>query len=672
MKVSVKWLSKYVDLPDDLDRLTDRLTNIGLNLEDIQQVGNDTVLDLEVTSNRPDCLSHIGVAREISAALGLELKLPQIKFQESDRTVQQYCCVDIECPDLCPRYTARIIDNVKVGPSPRWLTQSIETLGLRSVNNVVDVTNFVLLEMGQPLHAFDYHKLTGGKIIVRTARSGEQITAIDQSRHPLNDLQMIIADASLPVAVAGVMGGADTEVSSDTTCVLLESAQFDPLSVRRTARALNLHSESSFRFERGIDPAGVDSASRRAAGLIAELAGRTVAKGVIDLWPGKAEPATITLKRSAIKRLLGIELDWLGAQQILKNLGFQLLEATDDQLTVRVPSHRRDVSRPVDLIEELGRMEGYDKVPTGQTIRLTAQPSSHLENLSQLVGDSLNACGFFEIVTPTFQQDSHARLLVDVPPERMLRVADHLSRQWNILRSSLLPSLLEVRRLNQDAGSDQSDLYEISRIFLPSQAGKLPNEQRSLALLCCRDLRVIFGALEQIVQVTNAKELLRFKPVKLPWYLSGSSAEVFLDDKVIGQAGVITAQIQDMFELRAPVALAQISFDALLALPVEPPKYQPLPRFPAIDRDLSLVFDEQVRWQDVQDLIISTAGNELEQVQFIDLFRGRQIPRGKKSITLSLRFRRSDGSLTHEQAEEFQALILSALEKKLNAVLRAQ
>jgi len=670
MKVSVLWLRRYVDWPGDLDVLTDRLTHTGFNLEEIIDVGSDVVVDLEVTSNRPDCLSHIGIAREISAAFDLELKLPSVDLMEGIKSVEQYCSVQVDCPELCPRYTARIIDNVKIGPSPQWLVQHLEALGLRSVNNVVDVTNFVLLEIGQPLHAFDYHKLKGGKIIVRRAGCGQQITAIDETRHELNDQRMVIADASVPVAIAGVMGGVDTEVSGGTTCVLLESAQFDPLSVRRTARALNLHSESSFRFERGVDPQVVDWASRRAAGLIQELAGGQIASGVVDVWPIQKPAATVTLKRQQIKRLLGIDLDWSRAKQILTNLGFELSQITDDQLTVVVPWHRRDVHRGVDLIEELARIEGYHKVPVSETIKIVAQGTSHLEHTTRLVGESLNACGFFETVTQTFQQDSQAQLLTDVPPERMLRVADHVSRQWNVLRCSLLGSLLAVRRTNQHAGNQQGDLYEIARVFLPADDGKMPNEQRMLGMLSCRGTRVVCGALEQVVDDMKLDKNIEFRPADRPWYQPGSGAEVLLGGQAIGHTGLISAAVQDAFDLRGAVAVAEVSFQILLDQPTQPAKYQPLPRFPAIDRDLSLIVDQQVSWQQIRDLATSVDVGQLQQVQFVDLFQGKQIPKGKKSVTLTMQFRQSDSSLTHQQADEFQSRILNVLQEKLNATLR--
>jgi len=672
MKVSINWLRRYVDVPGDLDHLTDRLTQTGFNLEGIERVGDDVVLDLEVTSNRPDCLSHVGIAREISVAFDLQFKPPQVELKESDAPVDQYCSVRIDSPDLCPRYTARIIDGVKVGSSPAWMIELLEAVGLRPVNNVVDVTNFVLMELGQPLHAFDYHKLAGRKILVRRAVNGELITAIDQSRHELTDERLVIADASRPVAVAGVMGGLETEVGEQTTCVLLESAQFSPVSVRRTARELNLHSESSYRFERGVDPVGVELASRRAAALIQELAGGRIAAGVVDVWPGRTEPVTVTLKRDQIKRVLGIELDWQKAWRVLEKLGFELLDKSDGQVTVRAPSWRADVSRPVDLIEELARLEGFDKVPTRETIQVVAHPASALETVSQLVGDCLNACGFYETITPTFQDDRQAAVLTDTPSERMLRVADHVSRQWSVLRCSLLPSLLQVRRRNQDAGVQVSDLYELARVFPPGRSGPLPNERRNLALLSCRDLRVIRGALEQIADAMKLDVVLDFKPVRLPWYQSDAAAEVLLGDMVIGHAGVISREVQEMFDLRHPVSAAEVSFDVLLAQPVQPARYHPLPRFPAIDRDLSLILDEQVRWQQIREAIAAVGLEEMEEVNFTDLFRGKQVPKGKKSITISLRFRRADGSLTHEQADQFQARVLGALQEKLGAVLRAQ
>jgi len=382
MIVSWNWLKQYVTLDMPLEQLQRRLTMAGLNHEETREVGGDLAIDLEVTSNRPDCLGHLGVAREVAVLFGRELHVPQARPPEGDTPVEKLVEVQIDCPDLCPRYTARVIRGVKVGPSPRWLVRRLQTVGLTPINNVVDISNYVLMECGQPLHTFDYAKLKGPRIVVRRPRPGESIEAIDHRIYDLSPQMCVIADAEDPVAIGGVMGGAATEISAETTDVLVEAAEFNPVSIRNTARALNLHSDSSYRFERGVDPMGVDWASRRCCELILELAGGELARGVVDVGRRPPQPQLITLRLSQIERILGIEIPLERVREILLALGLREVEdgargregkeSASATLTLLPPSWRRDLTREIDLVEEVGRIHGYDAIPEDVGVPMVA------------------------------------------------------------------------------------------------------------------------------------------------------------------------------------------------------------------------------------------------------------------------------------------------------------
>ena len=411
MKVSLNWLTDYVDVGAvSAAELAEVFTNIGLCCDAIDQTDSDVVFDLEVTSNRPDCLGHIGVARELAAALDLELKLPDLSALPAEGpAVEELTSVDVQDPDLCPRYTARVIRGVKIGPSPGWMVERLEAMGIRSINNVVDVTNYVLLEYSQPLHAFDQDLLNEGRIIVRRALDGEVLVSIDETTCKLGEDMLVIADAKQAVAVAGIMGGLASQVCPETTNVLLESAQFDPLATRRAARALSLMSESSYRFERGVDPVGVDAASVRACQLILETAGGELAKGVVDVWAEAHEAATVALRPDRCRKLLGVDVDDQAQAEVLSRLGLEPKLARG-RITCTIPSHRPDLTREVDLIEEVARLHGYDRIPThGQVthkvIGMSAEERARRELRSVLAG-----AGFDEAVTFSFIDDEEARL----------------------------------------------------------------------------------------------------------------------------------------------------------------------------------------------------------------------------------------------------------------------
>lgn len=669
MKISLNWLNDYIETGLAPERIAAILSDLGFPCEGIEQLDDDTVLDVEVTSNRGDCLSHIGVARELAAATGKELKLPQIELAELDKGAAGYVEVEIAEPDLCGRYTARVIEDVKVGPSPDWMVRRLEAVGMRSVNNVVDATNYAMLETGQPPHAFDYATIEEGRIIVRKAVAGEQIVSIDGSKCELTDQMLVIADAKRPVAIAGVMGGLETEVSDKTTTLLLEEAHFDPVCVRTTSRRLALPSEAAFRFERTVDIEKVDWASRRTAQLIVQVAGGRVARGVVDAYPRRPEPREVTMRLSRLNKLLGIEVPSETVLSILSSLCF-MPRLSADVLTCLVPTWRSDILREVDLIEEVARVYGYDKVPTRRRIRIEAVPADAHQKLAESIGGFLNGCGFYETVTVTFIDRTIAGLFGEGDGVVNLGVRDVSRKSGNLLRQTLLGSLLEVLKTNVNARNLPCRVYEIADTFRPTaEKDALPDEKTKVALVCSGDFRELRGAVEGLIRHIDRRSAMDFIPADLPWAEVG--AEVTVNGRTVGTAAVFSELVRDTLDFKdlAPCG-AELDFAELMALRGAPVAIRPIPRFPAVERDLSIVVPEETPWRVIARAVEDSALAELEDVRFVDIYRGRGIAPNKKSVTLSLRFRDEDGTLTHETVDGYQATIVQSLNRAVGAELR--
>lgn len=669
MKILVSWLKDYIEIDLSAEQIAEILSDVGFACEGIESFGGDAVIDIEVTSNRGDCLGYIGVARELSAVTGNELKIPTIELDESKKDVAEFASVEIKEPDLCCRYTARIIEGVKVGPSPDWLRKRLEAVGLRSVNNVVDATNYAMLETGQPPHAFDYERISQGKIIVRKAILGEQIISIDGLKCDLNPDMLIIADAERPVAIAGVMGGLDTEVSEATTTILLEDAYFDPVTVRTTSRRLALPSEASFRFERIVDAEVVDWASKRTSQLITQAAGGKVAKGVVDIYPKRPERKKVMLRLSRLNKLLGIEVAAEEAIKILSALSFDP-QHKGDSMICTAPSWRSDVYREADLIEEVARVYGYSKIPTEKKIELEVVPVDAHQKLAESIGTYLNGCGFYETISVGFVEDSIAGLFAEEDVKNHLAVKDVSRKSANILRQSLIGSLLGVIKTNLNAKNTPCSIFEIADTFI--SAGKADNllvEETKLSLACDGDIRYLRGAIEGLIKSIDKDVSVAFVPAEFIWAEVG--AQMIVKGQAIGVAGVISQQVKDKFDFTeiTPCA-AELDFGQLMALQTGPVKVKPIPKFPAIQRDLSLVLDEKIIWSGIIEAINKKASEKLEDIEFVGVYRGKGIPAGRKSLTLSLRFRDPDGTLTHEAVDGFEAEIVKSLTKSVGAQLR--
>ncbi len=668
MIVSLNWLTDYVDVSAmPAAELGELLTRIGICCDGIDRTESDVLFDLEITSNRPDCLGHIGVAREIAAATGKPLQLPDLGgVPEAPPPAGELTDVAVPAADLCGRYTARVVRGVKVAPSPGWLIDRLAGAGLRGVNNVVDVTNYVLLEYGQPLHAFDYDLLAEHRIVVRRGRRGEEIVSIDGTRCTLTEEMLVIADAEKPVAVAGIMGGVESEINAKTVNLLIESAQFDPLATRRAARALALMTESSYRFERGVDPVAVDAASLRACQLILQTAGGRLAQGLVDVWADPYQPPLVTLRTRRCRDLLGVDVDDKTQAGILRRLGLAPRLA-GGKITCRIPPWRGDLRREVDLIEEVARLEGYEKIPLHDRVAHGVGPVSVEERARRRLRGALSAAGLDEAITYGFIDDAEAGMFGFAGG---VRVDPAARRSNNLLRPTLLPSLLAACKRNQDAGNADVGLYELAAVFPPAGDDALPAEYTQLALLAGRDLRELRAALEAAADEVAPGAKLEVVPAAVGGLARDASAEVRLDGECVGAVGRIAPEVLDAYGLDGPLSAATIRFDALLQRAGNLPAYRPLPRFPPVSRDLAVVLDEHLPWSRLEQAIRSAHQPRLEAVEYVTTYRGRQVPCGKKSVTVSLTYRSGEGTLRSEEVEAMVAEVVAAVSGALGAALR--
>ncbi|QDU45639.1 Phenylalanine--tRNA ligase beta subunit [Symmachiella dynata] len=672
MIVSWNWLKEYVPLEMSADDLTDKLTLSGLNLEGTEAFPEDLGIDLEVTSNRPDCLGHLGVAREIAALYDKPITIPDAQPSESAAKTAEATSVEIECDDLCPQYIARVVRGVKVAESPDWLKSRLETLGIRPINNIVDISNYVLMECGQPLHTFDMDKLHEGRIVVRRAQPGEKLTAIDQRDYELQPEMCIIADADRPVAIAGVMGGLETEISAATTNVLIEVADFRPLSIRNTARVLNLHSDSSYRFERGVDPHGMDWASRRCAELILELAGGELLEGAVVTGAGRTPNSDpVELRFSQISRILGIDVEPNEVVRILTDLGLELQgEASAASCRFVPPSWRRDLTREIDLIEEVARIYGYEQIPEDVLVPLTASSKRVFDHVADRVHNALNGNGYFESITMTFVDDDLLALFRPTGEGEPLRVEHSSRKRENILRQSLIPSLLQSRRENEKRGTFNARLYEISNVYLAASPGDRSGEPTRLSLVSGDSFFDVKGIVELLAKAVNHQSLVEVRPCELPSFAAGRGCEVLLNGQLWGWLGEIAADIKDKLNLRDDVTVAELDFGMLDRTADLTPQFVPTPQYPSSDRDLNFILDDATTWQQVAQTVKAAAGPLLEDLRFDSQFRGKQIPTGKKSYLLTARYRAADRTLTAEEVDASQQAVIAACREQLGAELR--
>ena len=672
MIVSKNWLSEYVAVDMSVEELTDRLTMSGLNLEGVESIGSDVAIDLEVTSNRADCLGHIGVAREVSVLFEQELKTPAPAPGVNGEKTADATSVQLDCPDLCHEYHARLVKGVKIGPSPDWLKDRLATAGINSVNNVVDVTNYVMLECGQPIHAFDFEKLDEGRIVVRRASKGEKIVAIDQREYALTEDMCVIADATKATAVAGVMGGLETEISDSTVNVLVETASFEPISVRATARALKLHSPSSFRFERRVNRHNIDWASQRCCELIQQVAGGEVLEGSVGAGESPVDRGPIEMRFSQVSRILGIEIPTDRCVHILVDLGLECTGQTADTASFVAPAWRLDLTREADLIEEIARIYGYDKIPDNATLPIVATARSTREQVGDVIRGLLPSCGFFEALTLSFISEEQRQLFR--PRGEVASVAvNHSTRSHeNQMRQSLVPSLLQCRRQNERHGTANAELFEVAKVYLSAGEGKCESEAEPtmLGVVAGRDYLTLKGVVETIAARVAPNAVLSAAPSALPEFGEGRGADLTLNGTPFGWIGELAKSVTDEVGLQDGCSVAELNVNLLEEL-YEPTRvYVPLPKFPVVSRDLNFVLSESVQWSDLAATVVASGGELLQNVSYGGQYRGRGIDTGMKSYLVSCRFLATDHTLTAEEVESAVQNILSACEEKLAAKLR--
>ncbi len=690
MFVSYIWLRELTSTRLSPSEVRDRLTNVGLAIDAVEARGDDYVLDVEVPSNRGDCLSHVGIARELAVIEKSEVQSPKSKVPTTKGATADIATVEIRDPSLCPRYAARIVRGVEIGPSPDWLAKRLETIGQRPINNVADITNYVLHELGQPLHAFDLAKLQEHAIVVRRPEAGETIKTLDGVVRKLDREMLVIADTHRPVAVAGVMGGEDSEISNATTDVLIESAHFDAPSVRRTAKLLGLHTEASHRFERGTDPEGVRLAQDRCISLICEIAGGVATEGAIDAYPKPLAARSASMRLARLAAVTGLSVAPDEVMRILSGLGFKWRNGSTDCLTLQIPSWRHDVAIEEDLIEEVARHTGYDKIQTALPPSNLAGEYHSTEKRKRAMRQALTACGFDEAIGFSFIDVAHDNEFQLIPAfsnsggsPNFVTLRNPIIESWARMRTTLLPGLLDAVRHNLNQGTRDVSLFELGRVFLGHQEGELPVERQALALVATGGLlesgkaepvrEVDFfdlkGALEAATEALKIPAL-QFAAGAVKHLRLGQAAVVRINNCPVGSIGRLAETTAADYKFRQPIFVAEIDLATLLEIDELPVLYSQLPHFPSINRDVSLLVDRRVT---VAQLLSRAAEHKVEDfrgAELVGIYEGEGIPEGKRSVTLRCEYRDPDRTLRDEEVDEMHWPLVEALKRQFDAEVR--
>ena len=635
---------------------------------------DDHVVEFEITPNRADCLSMIGLAREAAVTFGKELRLHRPVVKGGAGNVEELVSVEIDEPELCPRYTARMVKNVRIGPSPRWMRERITAMGMRPINNLVDITNYVMMEYGQPMHAFDFSCVKGGKIVVRTAREGETLETLDGGERKLTEKMLCICDEDKPIGVAGVMGGANSEIEGDTAMVLFESANFNGTSIRRTAAALNMRTAASARFEKGLDPMMTVDAVDRACELVEMLGCGEVCDGMIDVVAADLSPQTVPFDPAKINRVLGTDICEQTQRDILEKLGFKL-----DGYTVEVPSWRRDIAKSYshnDLAEEVARIYGFNNIPATlmDTAATTVGGYTEEQKAERSLGAVCRAAGYDEVISYSFYSPAcfdKIRLPEDSPLRDAIRILNPLGEDTSAMRTTTLPSILELLARNYNYRNKNVRLYEVGRIYL--KKGRLADEQKVLTLGAYGDKFSFYtmkGAVEALLTELKITDVKFTAEKNDPSYHPGRCARIYSGDKLLGTMGQVHPLVCANYGVDCEMYCAELNLPALLSVKGAAAVYKPLPKFPAVTRDIAVVCDKAITVAELRGCITEAGGEYLEDCTLFDIYTGSHVAPGKKSVAFSLTMRCAEQTLTDEHAEQTVSAVLKALEEKFGAVIR--
>lgn len=651
----------------------------------------DVSYELGLTPNRPDCLSILGVAREVAAMVGSPVKLPLVSAAEEGPPIEESTSIVVEEPDLCPRYAARLIRGVKIGPSPEWLVRRLESVGMRSINNVVDVTNYILMELGHPLHAFDFNHLRGRRIAVKRPAEGEEFSTLDSQKRLLGREDLVICDAEGPVALAGIMGGENSEVQPDTVDILLESAYFNPVAIRRTSKRLGIHTESSHRFERGADVNMVPVALNRATALIQEVAGGAVAKGSIDVYPKALSERKLTITTRRTNEILGLKLETLEIQRLLRSIGLDVEPAgdrVDEALYVSVPTFRPDLEREIDLIEEVARLNGYDRIPSTMPAgrAICHRPTGHQRQVT-CARNAMVTAGFSEVINYSFISSAAWDCLcldADDYRRRAVPILNPLTEEQAVMRTSLVPSLLETAARNLAYRSRDLALFELRPVFHPVDREDLPREGlRLTAVRCGRrepegwaqaqqgvDFFDLKGVVENLLETFRIPGVVWESGRSEPFLHPGKSCSILMGERTLGTIGEVHPKVLENYDIDIPLYLFDLDFEELSSVSRSFGGFSPLSRFPDVYRDSAFLLDEEISAQQVFDVLAEVKGRDVEEVVLFDLYRGPGIPEGKKSLAIRVRYRSVEKTLTDEEINSAHGIMVQALGKKLGAETR--
>lgn len=683
MLISLDWLKDFIDINLTYHELAEKLTMSGFEVEGIQEFDSDVIFEINITPNRPDCLSILGIARELSILLNIPLKIPDYQIIEEDNSGG--FDIEILAPDLCNRYTGRFLSNVNVFESPKWIKDRLNKCGIRSINNIVDITNYVLLEFGHPLHAFDGDTITNKKIKIDIAGNSKKIRTLDGIERDLPSDALLIWDDIRPIAIAGIMGGYETEVKEDTKNIFLESAYFNPLSIRKTSKKLNLKTESSFRFERGTDIVFLEYALNRATFLIKEITNCKVHK-IIDEYPIRYKPHTVKINPSYINKLIGINLNNEEIKEIINRISKESIEK-DGCFLITPPSFRHDIHNENDVAEEVARIYGYEKIPI--TMPLSPIPKGKLNKRAlylKSIKDSIRKSGFTEVINYSFMNISDLDMLK--LPENDIRrntieISNPLSIEESHLRTTLIPSLLKNLKYNLDRQCKDVKIFEISRVFIKTD-DILPREQLKISGLFYQDKHhrlwkdeiksfyITKGTIEYIFKEFHIKDYI-FKPSEEPFLHPGQSADIYISGTKLGFIGVLSPEIVELLDIKkqkTEIVVFEIDTDKILDNIPEKITYSQIPKYPYIDRDIAIIIDDNIPSSHILNLINNFKSEIIEDVDIFDVYKGPNIPQDKKSIGLSIVYRSKEKTLTEEEVDEVHASIINYLITNTGGQLR--